>query len=120
MNTNLSLPEPDDKAATKIAYLIYILYYLSLFCPPLAIASIVFAYIFENDAKTILASHYQYLIRSFWLSILYFGIAALLVIAVIGVFLIPICVIWWLIRLTKGLKSLMRNQPIINASTWIF
>ena len=38
----------------------------------------------------------------------------------IGVLLIPLCMIWWLIRAAKGLKSLMRREPIAHPETWLF
>jgi uncharacterized membrane protein len=116
--SNLQLTE--DPAVRKVAFAIYIMYLASFLLPVLPIVGVVFAYIYENDAKTFTRSHYQYLIRSFWLAVLYFTVAGLLVFLVIGLILLPICGIWWLIRLVKGLKSLLRNEPIQNPTTWLF
>lgn len=110
----------EDVATKKITYIIYILYLIAILLPILPILGVVFAYVFENDAQNFLKSHYQYLIRSFWLGILYFGIASLLLLLVIGVILVPLCVIWWLIRSAKGLKSLLRNEAIAQPKTWLF
>ena len=88
--------------------------------PVLPIVAVIFAYIFENDAKNILKSHYQYFIRSFWIGMLYFGIAGLSVMVVIGILLVPLCIIWWIIRMTKGLKYLLRDEPVQYAKTWLF
>jgi uncharacterized membrane protein len=110
----------EDSAAKKVAYIIYILYLCSLMIPVLPIIAVIFAYIFENDTKNILKSHYQYLIRSFWMGMLYFSIAGVLVLVVIGVALVPLCIIWWVIRMAKGLKSLLRNEPISYPKTWLF
>ncbi|MHB1947977.1 MAG: DUF4870 family protein [Gammaproteobacteria bacterium] len=112
--------ELEDPITRKVAYGIYIAYLASIVLPMLPIIGVIFAYVFENDGRAILKSHYDYLIRSFWLGILYFGISGLLVLVLIGFALLPICVIWWLIRMAKGLKSLMRNQPIANPKTWLF
>ncbi len=109
----------EDSATTKAAYTIYILY-LIICIPALSVLGVVFAYIFQNDAKSILKSHYTYLIRSFWIGLLYFTISALSILIVIGILLVPLCIIWWLIRIVKGLKSLMRNEPISNPKTWLF
>lgn len=119
MTNNIREQEVEEQATTNVAYAIYILYML-ICIPALPILGIIFAYIFENDAKSILKSHYNYLIRTFWIGLLYFTISALLVFLIIGFLLLPICVIWWLIRLVKGLKSLMRNEPIPNPKTWLF
>jgi len=112
--------ESEDPITRKVAYGIYIANLASIVLPMLPILGVIFAYIFENDGKAVLKSHYDYLIRSFWIGILYFGISGLLVLILIGFALLPICVIWWLIRMAKGLKSLMRNQPIANPKTWLF
>jgi uncharacterized membrane protein len=51
---------------------------------------------------------------------LYFSIAGILVMIAIGILLIPLCVIWWIVRMAKGLKSLLRDEAIVNPKTWIF
>ncbi len=118
---NVSLNRSNEDPATKkVAYIIYVLYLCSLMVPVLPIVAVIFAYIFENDAKDILQSHYQYFIRSFWIGMLYFSIAGLSIMIVIGIILIPLCVIWWIIRLAKGLKSLLRNEPVQHPKTWLF
>lgn len=111
--------EVEDLATTRAAYIIYILYMI-ICIPALPVLGIIFAYIFENDAKSILKSHYIYLIRSFWMGLLYFSISGLSILLMIGIVLLPLCIIWWLIRIVKGLKSLMRNEPIANPKTWTF
>lgn len=119
MNTLLQTNN-EDPSTRKVAFAIYIIYLVSFILPILPIVGVVFAYIFENDAKDYLKSHYQYLIRSFWIALLYFSIAGLSMLIVIGVVLIPICMLWWLVRLAKGLKSLLRQQPIESPKTWVF
>lgn len=120
METNIQSNDKEDPATTKVAYLIYILYFPCVLLPILPILAVIFAYIFENDAKSILKSHYQFLIRSFWMGLLYFTIAGLSLFIIIGMLLIPLCIIWWFIRIVKGLKSLLRNEPIANPKTWVF
>ena len=110
----------EDAATTKVAYVIYILYLASLLMPVLPILAVIFAYIFENDAKSFLKSHYQYLIRTFWIGMLYFIVSGALIIAIVGILLTPLVVIWWFVRIVKGLKSLMREEPIVNPKTWLF
>jgi len=119
-NTPISNTDQEDPATRKMAYTIYVLYLATIVLPILPIIGVIFGYIFENDAKSYLKSHYHYIIRSFWIGILYSLIAGVSRIVVVGIVLIPLCLIWWLIRAAKGLKSLMRNQPISNPETWFF
>ena len=110
----------DEAATTKIAYAVYILYLTSFIFPVLPILAVILAYIFENDAQSYLKSHYQYLIRSFWLLLLYSIISILTIFILIGIILSALCAIWWIIRLVKGLKSLMHKEPILNPKVWLF
>lgn len=119
MTTPIDTQITEEPGTINVTYAIYILY-LIICVPILPFLGIIIAYIFENDAKSFLKSHYSYLIRSFWIGLLYFSISSLLIFLVIGLLLLPLCVIWWFIRLVKGLKALMRNEPIPNPKTWIF
>lgn len=110
----------DEAATTKIAYAVYILYLVSFLFPVLPILAVVLAYIFENDAQGYLKSHYQYLIRSFWILLLYSIISVITIFVLIGILLGFLCALWWIIRLVKGLKSLMNKEPIPNPKVWLF
>src|SRR4029079_13969692 len=102
-NLPLSNSDQEDPATRKIAYLIYVLYLCSVLLPILPIVGVIVGYVFENDAKAYLKSHYHYIVRSFWIGILYFLFAIASLIIVIGIVLVPLCMIWWLIRVAKGL-----------------
>lgn len=112
--------DQEDTATSRMAYCIYVLYLAAIILPILPIIGVIFGYIFENDAKTYLKSHYHFIIRSFWIGCLYFLVAGVSLIVGIGIVLIPLVIIWWLIRAAKGLKSLMRKQAITNPTTWLF
>lgn len=121
--SNLIPVDHEDSLTKKVAYTIYCLYLLSVILPILPILPIIgviFAYIFENDAKDILKSHFQMQIRSFWLGILYFAISIVLIPVLVGIPLVFICIIWWIIRNAKGLKALIRHEAIANPKTWWF
>jgi uncharacterized membrane protein len=112
--------QEEDPVTRKMTYTIYVIYLAAVIIPVLPIIGVVFGYIFENDAKAYLKSHYHYIIRSFWIGVLYSLLATISIIVGIGIILIPLCMIWWLIRAAKGLKSLMRAEPINRPETWLF
>jgi uncharacterized membrane protein len=113
-----------DNAATpsasthKILQIVYIIYLLSLLFPFLAIVGVVFTYVFRNDAAGYLESHAQYLIRSFWIGLLYFIIAGLLCFILIGFILLFVLGVWWIIRMASGLRALLSKKPIQRPLTW--
>jgi uncharacterized membrane protein len=113
MENNTSLPR-------KIAIVIYILYLAAILMPPLAIVGIVFAYIFENDATDMLVSHYTYLIRTFWIGLLFFAISGVLIPVVIGILLMLLSTLWWLIRVVKGLKDVLQFKEVRRPRGWTF
>jgi uncharacterized membrane protein len=113
-------PMPAEKGAKTVAYAIYAIYLFSIIVPFLPIVGIIFAYIFENDARGHLVSHYRFLIRSFWIAILYFTISFASMIFLIGFILTPICYVWWIIRMARGIKSLVHDEAIQYPATWLF
>ena len=108
MTNEIKHETTEDALTTKATYVIYILY-LAICIPALPFLGVIIAYVFENDAREMLKSHYTFLIRSFWIGFLYFTIASLLIFLVIGIILLPLCLLWWYIRQVKGLKALLPN-----------
>jgi len=131
-----------DKKFIKIktiTYLIYGLYLGTIFLPLLSIAGIFLVYLFASDAKDFLISHYRFLRRTFWLGMICTVLTMLFTLLSMSVSLfIPssnplsysLCLIgfafllmilfWWVIRLARGLKSLLESQPISDANRWGF
>ncbi len=121
MHNVITQQESEDSVTKKVIYGIYILYTFSTVLPVLPIiVGVIFAYVFQNDAKTILKSHYQYVIRSFWIGILYTVVSLALCPYVIGIALLLLSIIWWIIRMARGLRSLLYNEAIVNPTSWIF
>lgn len=111
---------PENAHSLKIVKIIYILNFVTVIFPLCSIVAVVFAYIFRDEAKGYLQSHFQYLIRGFWISLLYSVIAAILCLIVIGAILVVLVALWWIIRNAIGLKKMLNGQAIKNPTTWIF
>ncbi|NKF51712.1 hypothetical protein G3R49_14190 [Shewanella sp. WXL01] len=105
------------KNTTKIAYILYL---VSLVFGVTSIIGVVIAYINKGEAKGYLESHYQFLIRTFWIGFLYIFIGTLTAILIIGWFILLFTAIWLVVRCIKGLKALDANQPIDNPTSWMF
>ena len=83
------------------------------------IVGLVLAYINRGKADAVLASHYTYQIRTFWIGLLYGLIASLLTLLLIGFVLYFIIAIWVVIRCVKGLQAASDNKPIADPTTWL-
>jgi uncharacterized membrane protein len=96
---------------------------LAAFAPLFGVAGIlgvIVAYVKRGDAQgTWVASHFAWLIRTFWWSLLWDVIAVLLFITLIGIpvaFVILVATsIWGIYRVARGLLSFKDSAPIPGA-----
>jgi uncharacterized membrane protein len=84
------------------------------------VIGVIMAYVNVGDAPEPLRTHYRFQIRTFWIAVLYGLVAALLTLAVVGAFLIPLAAVWFIVRCVKGLKYLGRGEPYPNPGTWLW
>lgn len=85
------------------------------------IAGLVMAYLKRTDyTNTIYESHVTYLIRTFWIGLLYGFISFILTFIGIGIVLGILTSIWYIIRVVKGFVGFYDKQPIANPYTWLF
>lgn len=122
-------PEPN---LIRIVYLIYALHIFSavngLLTPAFIVTAflsgwpsliaVVMSYIWRADAeKTFLASHFTWLIRTFWATLIWLAVAWLLIATfvgiVIGIPLLLVVGIWVLYRLARGLLALNGRRAVI-------
>lgn len=98
---------------------IYILYLVSFVVGITAIAGIVIAYINRGKAGGWVESHYTYLIRTFWIGLLYGFISVLLVFVLLGILLAFATAVWFIARCVIGLQAVGRGEPIKNPESWM-
>lgn len=105
----------DTDEAKKFALIVYILYGVGIvFTAGLAtIAGVILAYIKKDDAVgTWVESHYRWLLRTFWYSLLWGVIGAVTWVLIIGIFIICANMIWFIYRVIKGWIRLTENRPM--------
>ncbi len=80
---------------------------------------LVFAYVNRGKAGGYVETHYTWLIRTFWIGLLYALISAVLMLLVIGFVLMFAVAVWFIVRCIIGLQALGRNEPIKNPESWL-
>lgn len=109
-------PMVDERQMALIAYI--------LFLAPLGglthLVGLIMAYVARPTAPVWLQSHYTYLIRTFWIGLLFFVAAGVLCLLAIGFVLLPLAFLWVVVRCVVGLMRLFRNEPIPQPDTWMF
>jgi uncharacterized membrane protein len=101
------------------AQVIYILYLASFVVGITAIAGVVIAYINRGKAGGWVESHYTYLIRTFWIGLLYGLVSVVLMFVLIGILLALATAVWFIARCVIGLQALGRGEPIKNPESWM-
>lgn len=86
-----------------------------------SIVGLVLAYIWKGEPHEGWEdSHYQYLIRTFWIGLLGGVVSVVLMMVVIGVFLMVAVVVWMIVRSVKSLLAAQRREPMPDPETWLF
>jgi uncharacterized membrane protein len=98
------------------------LLYLGSFVTGLSgIAGIILAHVWQGEAdEPWLASHYTYLIRTFWIGFAASIVAAVLSIVLIGLLLFPVIAVWVGIRSVMSLLKAQKHEPMPDPETLLF
>ncbi|TDH38466.1 hypothetical protein E2A64_04980 [Pseudohoeflea suaedae] len=98
---------------------IYALYLVSALGGITVIIGVVLAYMNRGKCSEWLETHYTWLIRTFWLGLLYGFISFLLFVVLIGMPLMVAVAVLMVVRLVIGLQKLGRNKPILHPDSWL-
>jgi uncharacterized membrane protein len=106
---------------TDIALIIYILYFVGYWAVIPAVIGVIMAHIQLNaTADPILATHYRFQIRTFWIGLLYLVAGLVLLVIFIGAALLVWWLFWSLARSIKGVLALNERRPIADPDSWMF
>jgi uncharacterized membrane protein len=113
--------------STDIALIIYILYFLGYCTGITNVIGVIMAHIQIDTADPMLATHYRFQIRTFWIGLLYVFVGSVLSLIVIGAavgYRHVGALVWWfiwsLIRSIKGVLALNERRPIADPTSWMF
>ena len=108
---------PSDKGS---ANLIYILYLVGLVVGITTIIGLVMAYMGKGDAPEWLKSHYNNQINIFWKVVVLSIVGGLLTVVLVGVLVLLYALIWYIVRVVKGMQALSRGEAIATPGSWGF
>lgn len=122
INPEPSTPRKTDswlEPGSTNVMVIYILYLAGLVIGISGLVGIVLAYVNRGKAGGYIETHYTWLIRTFWIGLLYAVISMVLMMVMIGFVLMLAVAVWFIVRCIIGLQALGRNEPIKNPESWI-
>ena len=111
MATNVvNTPNSDVKNYVFIAYVTYAVGLLILFTP---VVGVIMAYVKRDEVQgTIYASHIDYLIKTFWVSLVGTVLGTFTTLILIGWLILLVTAIWFIYRVVIGLIKLNEDKPV--------
>jgi uncharacterized membrane protein len=101
------------------AQLVYILYLAGFVVGISSLIGLVFAYVNRGKSDALADSHYTFLIRTFWIGLLYGLVSCVLMLAAVGFLLIFATLVWAIARCIIGLQAVSRGAPIAKPQSWL-
>lgn len=85
-----------------------------------SVVGLVLAYVWKGEPHEAWEdSHYQYMIRTFWIGLLGGVVGILLLIVAIGFLVLLAVGVWMLVRSVMSLLNAQKHQPMPNPETWL-
>jgi len=119
-------PDPVQSAVTATGdnmdgpKLVYLLYFIGYVIGITTIAGVIVAYLKRGEAGPNATTHYTYLIRTFWIGLLFSVIGMVTTMIFIGFLILVATLVWSLIRLIKGFMAANDDKPIPDPETWLW
>ncbi len=115
-NTELTKLSTSERLASlrKLTNVLYALYALTWFSGGLTtLVAVIINYIKRDDTiGTLYESHFRWQIKTFWCSIIWGMIGAVLCLVAIGFVVLAILTVWMIYRIVKGWLYLNENRVI--------
>ncbi len=89
-----------------------------------AIVGLILGYVWQGEPhEAWMTSHYRYLIRTFWIGIVWAivaGIGTVISFGLLAFVLFPLVSVWFIVRNVKALLAAQRHEAIANVESWMF
>ena len=107
----------DDKTMPLVVYVLYLVALVT--AGATAVVGVILAYVSKAAAPEWMQSHYVFQIRTFWLSLLFSVIGAVLLPIGIGFVILPAVGVWVAVRCILGLSWLTKGQAYPTPRNWM-
>lgn len=111
---------PDSGFDFNHPTIVSLLYLASFLTGITAIVGVVLAYVWKGETTSGWeASHYEYLIRTFWIFLIGTVIGSILILALIGLLILPAVCVLVVVRCVMSLLNAQKRQPMPNPQSWL-
>ncbi len=99
----------------QIGLITYILYGVAAVVPPAAIAGVIYAHVKREEvAGSFAESHMVWLIRTFWLTLVFGVIGCVLALVLVGFLILFAVGVWYIFRVVKGFVMFYEAKAIAD------
>ena len=74
----------------------------------------------RDDSNDWLQTHYRFQIRTYWIGLLYVSIGVVFLNTLFSYLIFLFTFVWMIIRCTKGLRQLEKQEAVHNLESWLF
>lgn len=100
--------------------IISLLYLASFLTGITGIVGVVLAYVWKGEPRAAWElSHYEYLIRTFWIFFIGTIVGVVLIAALIGLLILPAVSILVVVRCVLSLLAAQKREPMPNPQSWL-
>lgn len=100
--------------------IVSLLYLSSFVLGVTVIVGVVLAYVWKGEARAGWeASHYEYLIRTFWIGLIGSALGVLLLLVLIGALVLLAVAVLVVVRCVLSLVNAQKREPMPNPQTWL-
>ncbi|MCB2061021.1 MAG: hypothetical protein KDE21_10970 [Novosphingobium sp.] len=121
-------PEPKPETRSEPAggfdfnrpTVVSLLYLSSFFLGITVIVGVVLAYVWKGEPHAEWeTSHYDYLIRTFWIGLIGIVVGSILILALIGLLILPAIAVLVIVRCVLSIVNAQKQEPMPNPDTWL-
>jgi uncharacterized membrane protein len=98
-----------DKTLVWVAYGAMALAFVNGFS---SVITVVIGYVKRNEVPPWLATHYTFLIRTFWITLVVGLVGVILTVVLVGFLVLPALAVWIIVRLVRGAIWLSEDKPV--------
>ena len=114
-NTAANVVNTSNSEVKNYVFIAYVTYALGLFIWFTPVVGVILAFIKRDEAQgSIYASHIDYLIKTFWVSLIGMVLGMLTILILIGWLILAATGVWLIYRVVVGLIKLNEDKPVSN------
>ncbi len=112
-NTEANMVNTSNSEVKNYVFIAYVTYALGLFIWFAPVVGVILAYVKRDEAQgSIYASHIDYLIKTFWVSLVGTVLGTFTTLILIGWLILLVTAIWFIYRVVIGLIKLNEDKPV--------